>query len=101
MERLSWKDHKGEIGRIVLIAKEQREREPSVFIRSGLTSPFRPFNIPPDPEGVSHERFNFLFPPSFRPHTAAVMTPAHSTSHAFTPFLTNGWQRSLRFLFSV
>ena len=55
-----------------------------MFISFGLTSPFRPFNIPPKPERVSHERFNFLVSPSFSPQTAAVMTPLTSKLILYT-----------------
>lgn len=50
----------------------------------GLTSPLRPFHILPHPKRVSHERFNFLFPPS---HSRCYGS-AHSTAHTLTPFQT-------------
>lgn len=88
MQRWFWKDDRREIGRRVLIALERREWVECVYkVCKSLTSPFRAFNILPNPEEVSQERFNFLFPLSL----SRCYDSAHSKAHTCTLFWANVW----------
>ena len=67
-----------------LLITERTSREGKVEyiyeVSKELMPLYWPLDFPPNPEEVSHERFNFLFSPALSPHSCCYGS-AHTTTH--------------------